>query len=37
MAGFSRKQTLESFTGYVKEIPDRASKKKQTKKKEIQF
>jgi len=24
MAGYSRKQTLESFTGYVKEIPDRA-------------
>tara|TARA_B100001564_G_C20657495_1_gene679922 strand:+ start:980 stop:2047 length:1068 start_codon:yes stop_codon:yes gene_type:complete len=24
MAGFSRKQTIESFTGYVKEIPDRA-------------
>ena len=24
MVGFSRKQTLESYTGYIKEIPDRA-------------
>ena len=24
MAGYSRKQTLEAYTGYVREIPDRA-------------